>query len=78
MITPKDLKKLAKACREAGIRKYKCAEFEFELDDAPPQQRAPSSLGGSEEFTSDSPSPEDLMFWSAGLPGGASGVDEAT
>ena len=33
---PKELKKLAKACREAGIKSYKADGLEFTLSDEPP------------------------------------------
>lgn len=32
-MSPKELKKLAKACREAGIKHFKNAELEFTLTD---------------------------------------------
>ena len=70
MIDPKLLKKLAKACREAGIKSYKCPEFEFTLTDEAPvtQSRAASSAqpDADNKFESDSLTPEDLLFYSVG------------
>ncbi len=72
---PKKLKKLASACRKAGLKSFKCADFEFVLaDDAPvssykrskvpaPQPDAPAS---SSLFQSDTLSDEELLFWSSG------------
>ena len=72
MIDPKALKKIAKACREAGIKHYKCPEFEFTLTEEEPAPRAkasekgaaPAANGNSSDFKSDSLSPEDLLYWS--------------
>lgn len=33
--TPKELKKLASACRAAGISSFRCGELEFTLGDKP-------------------------------------------
>ena len=34
-VTAKEIKKLAEACRKAGLKTFKCPEFEFTLGDAP-------------------------------------------
>ncbi len=72
---PKNLIKLAKACRAAGIKHYKCPEFEFTLTDevpvsnykkrvtAKPQiQETSSSLIETDSLTTDQ-----LLMWSTGL-----------
>ena len=73
MVDPKILKKLAKACREAGIKHYKDADMEFTLTDEAPQTSAPrghkaapqpAASGVAPEFETDSLSPEELLFWS--------------
>lgn len=72
--TPKELKKLADACRKAGIKSYKTSEFEFTLsEDAPVSnykklKNTPSKSTqlDNSPFQSDEPTPEDVMFWSVG------------
>ena len=72
MVDPKTLKKLAKACRDAGIKHYKDADMEFTLTDEAPQAAAPRGRkaapkpapGVAPEFETDSLSPEELLFWS--------------
>ncbi len=66
---PKDLKKLADACRKAGIKTFKSSEFEFTLsDDAPvsnyKKAKSPSPSSPDQPFQSDSLSPEQLLNWS--------------
>lgn len=71
----KALKKLAKICREAGIKHYKCVDFEFTLTDELPEPRlsakvieaaaaASNSSGDGPAFRSDSLTPSELLFWS--------------
>ena len=73
MATPsaKELKKLAKACREAGIHFFKGEGFEFTLTGVAPEK--PTRKNASElpeadhnEIEMDSLSQEELMFWSTG------------
>lgn len=75
--SPKELKKLAAACRLAGIKTYKGEGFEFTLsEEAPPVSNykkkqmagAPEQpkTSQSESFESDSLSDDALMFWSSG------------
>lgn len=81
MPTPKELKKIAKACREAGIKRYKGEGFELEFtDEAPTPKRQPkgspvspanTNSPANEKFTTDSLTEEELLMWSAG-PGGMS------
>jgi len=74
----KELKKLAAACRKAGIKHYKSASgMEFTLSDdfqepvraakgtkqAPAAPQAPTA---DTLFKGDAPSEEDLLFWSVG------------
>lgn len=81
MITAKELKQLAKACRLSGIKHFKCAEFEFTLDEryhqvirkmkAPTdeQQEAMQPTGDvvQDKIATDSMSEEDLLFWSSAV-----------
>lgn len=70
----KVLKKLADACRKAGINSFKGFGFEFTLDDnyAPAtSKKKPIKVDNSaptaeERFETDTLSEEDLLFWSAG------------
>ena len=74
MLSPKDLKKLAKTCREAGIKSYKCPEFEFTLTDEAPepksyQNKAPIvSHGPQGEVDTDMPDAEAMLYWSVSNP----------
>jgi hypothetical protein len=65
--TAKELKKLAKACRDAGIHYFKSAEFEFTLTGVVPEKpvkgKAPLTHTQG-DIESDTPSEEELMFWS--------------
>lgn len=75
-LSPKELKKLAAACRLAGIKIYKGDGFEFTLsDEAPPvssykkkqmQTNPQAKTSQSEDFESDSLSEDALLFWSTG------------
>lgn len=70
-MTAKELKKLAAACRRAGIKSYSCGDFSFTLTDEvpePPRRGKPTTTGPTSEPEtpeSDSLSPEALMFWSS-------------
>ncbi len=65
-ISPKELKKLAKACRDAGIKSFKGPNFEFILDDAPITTPRNSSTKQElpEEFQADTLTEEQLLFYS--------------
>lgn len=71
---PKALKKIADACRKAGIKHYKCADFEFTLSDQGPisnyKKRTAAKPevkeSGSQLIESDALSEEELLFWSTG------------
>lgn len=65
-ISPKELKKLAKACREAGIKAFKGPNFEFTLDDLPPVTLRNSSKKEDlpVEFQSDNLTDEQILFYS--------------
>ncbi len=73
---PKALKKLADACRKAGITSFKGNGFEFTLGDKPgaAKPKAAPEASGNDSFSSDSISEEALLFWSVGgdnnIPGG--------
>lgn len=68
----KTLKRLAAACRKAGIKEFTGFGYSFILDEAPIQTSnktkkkavATQSVQAS-EFETDSPTEEQLLFWSA-------------
>lgn len=71
-IDTKELKKLADACRKAGIKHFKNAEVEFTLSDDLPQSNykkkqvnAPAT--GPDQITGDSLTEQELLFWSTGI-----------
>ena len=68
----KTLKKLADACRKAGITKYKCADFEFELSPEVPESNYKKKKKNlqqpveiADEIETDSLSQDALLMWSA-------------
>lgn len=69
---PSEIKKLAKVCREAGIKHFKNADFEFTLtDDMPAYVRSikPGKMTQKEldaPIQSDDISEEAMLFWSSG------------
>lgn len=69
---PSELKKLARICREAGIKHYKTAEFEFTLsDDMPTQvirtkQEPLSKAELDKAIESDDITEDAMLFWSVG------------
>ncbi len=69
MIDAKTLKKLATACRKAGIKKYTSPEFSFELTDELPTRKShkPSTdMSSNDDIKTETPmSDMDLLFWSA-------------
>lgn len=77
-INIKELKKLAAACRAAGIKHYKSADFEFTLtDELPEKPKKGKSFQATEKdsvqgkIDSDGPTEEQLLFWSSNP-----GIDE--
>ena len=71
----KELKRLADACRKAGIVKFKGGGIEFELSSEAPEssyKKAKATKAfhqDSGDVETDEPSPEELLLWSVG--GGA-------
>ncbi len=69
---PSELKKLAKVCREAGIKHFKNADFEFTLSDDMPMQVSrikaePLTKAELDQpIQSDDLSAEAMLFWSTG------------
>ena len=68
----KNLKKIAAACRQAGIASYKCAEFEIILTpDAPPSNYKKRKSVSDKELSHDDVqnetqlTEEQLLFYSA-------------
>jgi hypothetical protein len=74
-MSPGELKKLAKACRAAGISHFKNAEIEFTLTSLPdkplkPGENRPMATGGlksviDEGFEAEGLSQDALLLWSA-------------
>ncbi len=71
----KELKKLAAACRKAGIKTFKSGEIEFTLADAPVKApraskkvAAPAGAAEIDEKGWDSFTDDEKMFWSAPNP----------
>lgn len=68
----KALKKLADACRKAGIKHYKDAQMEFTLtDDAPVsnykrKQKTPQYTSNTDVLSQDTLTEEQLLMWSTG------------
>lgn len=74
-MSPKELKKLADACRKAGIRHYKHGDIEFTLtEDAPrkasSKKQSPPEATPDSDFETDSLTQEQILMWSS-APGGA-------
>lgn len=79
--SPKELLKLANACRKAGIKSFKSGELEFTLTDEAPaspyikakelKSKANETLdqmvAANDPFATDSPTPEQLLYWSVGV-----------
>lgn len=71
-----DLSKLIKLCRKTGIQSIRIDGIEFHLGAEPAVIKkpkayimpvfAPGGITDNTEITSDQPSEEDLLFWSAG------------
>ncbi len=66
----KKLKKLADACRKAGIKSFKSPEFEFTLTDELPERKPRGKAAPKPQYTQDDVkvegalSEEDMLFWS--------------
>jgi hypothetical protein len=83
--TAKELKKLAAACRAAGINSFKCGELEFTLGDKPtkPSKNGNTKVhkGGDvmsvidEAFEEDGLTQDALLMWSA-LPADGTGEEQ--
>lgn len=72
MLSPKELIKLAGACRKAGIKHYKTADYEFTLTDEAPISTKSKKIANSsgnidqQEITSDDQlTEEQILFWSS-------------
>lgn len=69
-MSPKELVKLAAACRKAGIKHYKTADFEFTLTDEIPlspykaKKQAVVSASSEDDFESDALTDDQLLNWS--------------
>lgn len=71
----KALKKIADACRKAGIKHFRSNDFEFTLSDDAPVKRARRAKGGAPQIKAShlddgkvetsEPSSEELLFWSS-------------
>lgn len=78
----KEISKLAKACRAAGISTFKGGGIEFTLTDAPPPAKtskkplleAPSA--SNDKIESDEPGYEQLLHWSVVPMPGEEGQDQ--
>lgn len=69
----KEIAALAKACRKAGITQFKGAGIEFTLGEAVPPKSTKKILHEAPSASNtiiedDSPSHEDLLFWSIPSP----------
>ena len=65
---PKEIKKLAKACRDAGITHFRSADFEFTLGDLPEKRSKNATIGTKSDVQgavdTNVPSQEELLWWS--------------
>lgn len=61
-LDPKELKKLADACRKAGIKSYKSGDVEFTLTDEPPPVSAYKKRKAFKTSPEASNSPEDGLI----------------
>jgi glutamine synthetase len=72
-MTPKELKKLVKMCRDMGITTYKGPDFEFTLGDLPekPSRKnaAAPVVSDNSNFETDTLTEDQLLMWSVS-PGG--------
>lgn len=70
---PKELKKLVKACREAGIKQFKGNGYEFTLTDEAPVKRSNARKNNvitnvepaDSSFESDTLTEDALLMWSS-------------
>ncbi len=67
---PKDLRAIAKVCREMGITHYKQdgVSIEFRIEALPTSTALPEQSKGATPETPDAPTEESVLFWSAGAP----------
>ena len=73
MVSPKELERLAKMCRKAGIKSFKSPEFEFTLTDEAPQKTTKAAIKASnaqynnpdKDFETDTLTEDQLLMWSA-------------
>lgn len=78
----KELKRLAAACRKAGISHFKSADYEFTLTEEQPKsayrqaKAATQPSGDSGKFESDSLTNDELLFWSTGTAADILGNEE--
>lgn len=65
--TPKELAKLAKACRAAGITHFKGENIEFTLGEAPVKAsvKAAPAYSSADPVSEDTLSSDALLFWSS-------------
>jgi hypothetical protein len=81
-MTAKEIKKLADACRKAGIKSFKNSEVEFTLSDlaptvtrrrrtviSPAQENISATLSQPEVIADDTAglSEEEILFWSSSI-----------
>lgn len=84
---PKYIKSLAQACRKVGIKEFKCGDLWFVLGDQ--ESLSVEKNWGkkrnknkevfndkNDKIDTDSPSPEELLFWSTGIAQEASADSE--
>lgn len=81
-LSPKDLKKLAAACRAAGIKSFEGYGIKFTLSDDAPVSNYKRTKGVTppdtgKAFESDTLSEEALLMWSAGAIGDGLSRDES-
>ncbi len=67
--SPKELKRIAKACREAGIKTFKADGLELTFSDSfelPKSKETSVERYASDMIPTDEMSDEDKLFWSVG------------
>lgn len=67
--SPKELKRIAKACREAGIKTFKADGLELTFSDSfelPKLKETSVERYASDMIPTDEMSDEDKLFWSVG------------
>lgn len=61
-----ELKRLLALCRKQGVKEIKFGETSIVFGDAPTRKQGEVADDEGEEIPSDEPTPEQLMFFSAG------------